>query len=276
MIAVSAALYAAAKAATAFVPTPWGVGQFAPGVVIPAFFAVVASPWVAAIGAGVGVFLGDLFLATTTPLLSLAAGVPANFVGIYLLGWLVARYRSWRSFVWASVLALFVGNMIAASAVVAYLAYLPAGLDPLAGVWTSLAGGQLLGAVFGLTLFWIVTMVPFVIPLVPALVRAVGPLRGRVSTAIRPPQWAAIPLGSIVPISSVVAGLVAAVAAVVTLTPIGDIVFAMVPADPFWLRLLLGITALSIVVFGPLAPALGRTRAAPAALPQTPPHQPPH
>src|SRR5208283_4742336 len=104
IIAMTAVLYAVAKAATGYVPTPWGVGQLLIGIFVPAFFAVVADTWSVAIGAGLGTFIGDsLFLGgSTNPALSLIAGVPANFFAFLLFGWFVKRYKSWSGFVAAT------------------------------------------------------------------------------------------------------------------------------------------------------------------------------
>jgi hypothetical protein len=44
LTALCAALYAVGAYATAYIPSPWGFGQFRPAVVIPAFFAVVFGP----------------------------------------------------------------------------------------------------------------------------------------------------------------------------------------------------------------------------------------
>jgi len=48
--AVSAALYAVGSLTTAYIPSPWGMGQFRPAVVIPSFFAVVFGPWAGGLG----------------------------------------------------------------------------------------------------------------------------------------------------------------------------------------------------------------------------------
>src|SRR5208337_3058880 len=61
-MATCAALYAVAIAATAFVPTPWGVGQFRPGVVIPAIYAFIGAPIEAGLGAAIGTFIGSFIL----------------------------------------------------------------------------------------------------------------------------------------------------------------------------------------------------------------------
>ena len=57
-MATCAALYAVAIAVTAFVPTPWGVGQFRPAVVIPVIYALLGGPLVA--GGELRYLRGDL------------------------------------------------------------------------------------------------------------------------------------------------------------------------------------------------------------------------
>ncbi|MEM4462547.1 MAG: hypothetical protein QW695_06770, partial [Candidatus Bathyarchaeia archaeon] len=51
LIAISASLYAAAIAVTSPIPTPWGIGHFRPGVIVPALFALISTPLVAGMGA---------------------------------------------------------------------------------------------------------------------------------------------------------------------------------------------------------------------------------
>ncbi len=158
--AICAALYTVLNALTATVHTPWGVGEFRPGVVIPAFFAVVSGPLPAALGAAVGSFLGDMIALVptggTTPLLALVAGVPGNFVGFYILGWIFQKVRTWRGFIVGTTSGLFIGNLIAAVGVVLFL-----------GLSNAL--------ILGLVLFWFGTMFPFVVIFVPALVRFLRP-----------------------------------------------------------------------------------------------------
>lgn len=171
LISINAALYAVAKTVTSFIPTPWGVGQFAPGVVVPAFFSVVFGPFVGGVGAAIGCFLGDFalsFFGLTTPLLSLVAGVPGNFVGFYVLGWLYTKRKSLSSFFLSNFAALFVGNLVAALGVLAYSLYIVPILGPL-------PPNLQIAVVVGLTLFWVTTMVVFVAPLVPVLVIYIEP-----------------------------------------------------------------------------------------------------
>ncbi len=174
VIVVTAVSYVLGKAITAPIPTPWHVGQLLIGVFLPAFFVIVADTLPAAIGAGIGTFIGDVVflvpLGATTPVLSLVAGVPANFVGILLFGWFAKRYKTWAGFVGATISFVTLGNLIAAVAVVLFLG-LPSSL------------------VLGFVVFWNTTSIPAVLLGVPILVRAVRPLYGRTSILSYEPRW---------------------------------------------------------------------------------------
>lgn len=238
---VSAALYAAAIAATSFIPTPWGVGNFRPGVVVPAFFAVACGPLVGGVGAAIGCFIGDLALSVfglTTPLLSLVAGVPSNFVGFYLLGWLVLKYRSWASFVASSFVALIVGNLIAALGVVGFLSL-------TVPEWASLSTDLKIATVMGLTFFWVATMAPFVIPLTPILVRRTEPMLSQIEmgTGVSKMSWGK-PI-SLLRSSVAVAIFLAALYVVGEYTPWGSLLFST-----FWVKMLLLIAAGVVLAFG--------------------------
>ena len=84
-----AALYAVCSFATAYIQSPWGMGQFRPAVIVPAFFAVVFGPWVGGVGAAVGTLICDSIKHGTLYMGSLIAAVPGNFVGFYLLGYVI-------------------------------------------------------------------------------------------------------------------------------------------------------------------------------------------
>ena len=189
IIAIVAVLYAAGKGATAYIPSPWGVGSLFIGVFLPAYFALVSETLPVAVGAAMGTFMGDsLFLTSagaTTPALSLVAGAPANFIGFYLFGWFVKKYKSWPAFVAASVSFLTLGNAIAASLVVLFGA-------PLFGVVAVLvANFDIVSLVVGLTAFWNATSIPAIIIGVPLLVRATRPLFGRSMVLQNFPEWSA-------------------------------------------------------------------------------------
>jgi hypothetical protein len=85
--AVNAALYMAVGVISSPIPPVLGV-RFWPPVFIPAVFAMMFGPWVGGVGAAVGIFLSDVFYGHGNALLSLVVGVPSNFVGFYVLGWL--------------------------------------------------------------------------------------------------------------------------------------------------------------------------------------------
>jgi len=246
LISISAALYAAAIGATSPVSTPWGVGQFRPGVVFPAVFAVIYGPLIGGAGAAVGTFVGDVVFLTplglTTPLLSLIAGVPGNFVGFFLLGWFVRRYSSWFGFVFGSLVSLLVGNFIAALGVVAYLA-----VDG----WSTFQVDALVGAVFGFTFFWLVTMIPFVIPLVPPLVVALQPLVGS-QMNVGVAGWRRGSGSEALRSSLVVSAVLGVLYALVQFTSLGDVLFKSVTGPQFipWLKLLFLVSALVVFIFG--------------------------
>jgi len=186
LIAIVAVLYAVGKGLTAFVPTPWGIGQLLVGIFIPAFFAVVAETVPVAIGAGLGTFIGDVIFLTpiggTNPALSLIAGVPANFFAFLLFGWFVKRYRSWGGFVAATVSFVTLGNLIAATSVVLFGAYVFAPASVLSNF-------SIPGLILGFTVFWNMTSIPAIVIAVPLLVRAVTPLFGRSRILQAKPNW---------------------------------------------------------------------------------------
>ncbi len=247
-IAICAALYAAAIAVTAPIPTPWGIGQFRPAVVVPAVFAIVSGPLVGGIGAALGTFLGSFILALfglSNPLLSLMAGVPANFVSFYVFGWLVARRRTWPSFITATFITLILGNLIAAAGVMFYFTL-------VVPRWVALPIEVKLATIFGFTLFWVVTMLPFIMALVPPLVGSVSRLPGHSiihAQDIRL-EWAK-PSDLIYP-SLGVALILGLIYCIIIATPLGSSIFALVirPEYTFWAKILFFMAATFMVLFG--------------------------
>ncbi len=243
---ISAALYAVAIAITAPVPTPWGVGHFRPGVVVPAFFAVACGAWVAGLGAALGTFLGSFILTAVGtglgPVASLVSGSPGNFAAFYLLGWFTSKYRSWRSFIWGSFISILVGNLIAATGVMIWLTF-------FVPRWAPWPLDVKLATIFGLTLFWLVTMQPFVISIVPIIMKAATPILGETvkttNLAWKKPSDVLYP-------SLGVAMVLAALFAWVSFTPLGDFLFAKVVSPEFtlWVKALFLITAVIMVLFG--------------------------
>ncbi len=88
VISICAALYAVVGYLTAGV-TFLGVGLL-PAVVIPAVFAVLFGPWVGGFGGAIGIFIRDMFVHGNAAL-SLAAGVPPNFILFFLIGYMAHR-----------------------------------------------------------------------------------------------------------------------------------------------------------------------------------------
>jgi len=174
VIAISAALFAVAKGVTAPIHTPWGVGQLFIASFVPAFFAITADPLPAALGAGIGSFLGDIMflvpLGATTPYFALTVGAPANFVATLLLSMFVKRYHSWSAFVAGTICFLTLGNIIA-GALLVYLVPLPVNL------------------ILGFTVYWDMTCIPAILIAVPILIRATRPIIGRSKLLSYAPQW---------------------------------------------------------------------------------------
>jgi hypothetical protein len=245
VIAIVAVLYALSKGVTAFVLTPFGVGQLLIFIFIPAFFAVVSPTLPVAIGAGLGTFIGDtLFLTpngSTNPALSLIAGVPANFLAFLLYGWFVKQYRSWPAFVAATVSFVTLGNLIAASSIVLFGA---AVFTPINGLITRF---DLAGLILGFTVFWTSTMIPAILLVVPILTRSVKPLVGHSPILVDYPNWSGSAIRNQLAISLALAVLLLAMGAIFFL------------AAPSTLGLFPGvttyfvITVASVLILGPLA-----------------------
>ncbi|MEM3694915.1 MAG: ECF transporter S component [Candidatus Bathyarchaeia archaeon] len=94
MMGVCAALYAVIGRLTDLGITVGGVA-FWPAAVIPAVFAVLFGPLTGAVGAAIGIFIRDM-LFHGDALLSLSAGVTANFAGFYILGYLFRSTLDWK------------------------------------------------------------------------------------------------------------------------------------------------------------------------------------
>ncbi len=164
--AICAALYAAGSYATGFITSPWGSGQFRPAVVIPGIFAVIFGPLPAGIGAAIGTLLADSVRRGQLYIPSLVAAVPANFVGFYLFGKMVEGRFNWRRFIIASNVTLILANLLV-SFLYWYYNLFVVRLFPADAVdWVFLS--------LGFTLWFFVTMLPFMLLLGPPLLRAVA------------------------------------------------------------------------------------------------------
>jgi len=107
VVALNAALYAGVGYLLYFVfpllCPGISVVRFWPVVVIPAVFAVLFGPLVGGLGAAIGIFISDMFVHGNA-LLSLVAGVPSNFVGFYLIGYISRKNLGWtKLLVWLGV-----------------------------------------------------------------------------------------------------------------------------------------------------------------------------
>jgi hypothetical protein len=259
IIAVTTVLYVIGKGITAYIPSPWGVGQLLVGIFLPAFLAVVSETVPVAIGAGLGTFVGDALILTplgnTNPALSLIAGVPANFFAFLLFGWFVKKYRTWSGFVAATVAFVTLGNFIAAVMVERFgsLVFAPA---------AGLSGYPAVNVILGFTMFWNMTSIPAILIAVPILLRAVKPLYGRSRILAFEPQWTGPTSGRQVTISLVFAGLFVVLMAVF-------LVGFYAPVSPIWggLYTYLPVAALLVLVFAPLASVIaGGKRSNPQGL----------
>jgi len=250
LIAISAALYAAAITVTAPIPTPWGIGHFRPGVIVPALFALISTPMVAGVGAAMGTFIGSFILSLfglSNPILSLISGVPGNFIAFYLLSYLSSRYRSLSSFITSSLVSLFIGNIVAASGVLLYY-------STVVPNWILWPIEAKLSVILGLTLFWVATMLPFIVVLTPILAKALTPVVSNVNSKIlRKVELTRTDTRSKIIYSSlIVASILVLIYVAVALTPLGDILFAKVikPEYMLWVKILILISGLITLAFG--------------------------
>lgn len=245
-VVITAVLFAAAKGLTGYIPSPWGVGQLYIAAFVPMFFAVVSDTPSAAVGAGMGSFIGDMIfllpVGATNPLLALVAGVPANFVETLLFGWVVKRYRSWPSFVTATVALLTLGNFMAGGLVAAAG---PLVFSKLSGL-TTLQGKAFLA--LGLTVFWDTTSIPAVLIVIPVLLRAVRPVSGRSTMITDYPSWSGFEPRRIAPISVLYAVLFLVLGAAFLLAPGASSVTDITP-----IRTTIFAAAAVLLVLGPLA-----------------------
>lgn len=98
MTAINAALYASIGLVTyfgIFAPQPLGIVRFWPAVIIPGVFATLFGPWVGGIGALFGIFVSDMFIHGNA-LLSVTVGIPSNFIGFYLVGYIARKQLNLR------------------------------------------------------------------------------------------------------------------------------------------------------------------------------------
>jgi hypothetical protein len=167
-MAMCAALYAVGSYLTAYIPSPWGGGQFRPAVIIPAFFATIFGGLPAGIGAALGTLIADSVKHGYLYPGSYLAAVPGNFIGFYLFGYIVKKKFTWGRFIIASNVTLTLANLIVAFLYVFAFKVLYANTPQ----YTVLGTETLVWVSIGLTIWWFVTMLPFVLLVTPLLIRA--------------------------------------------------------------------------------------------------------
>jgi len=167
-IAMCAALYAVGSYVTAYIPSPWGAGQFRPAVIIPSFFAVIFGPLPAGIGAALGTLIVDSVKHGYLYPGSYLAAVPGNFIGFYLFGYITKKKFTWGRFVLVSNVTLTLANAIVAILYVLVFKILYLGQAS----YVNLSPDALLFFIIGLTIWWFVTMLPFVLLVTPFLIKA--------------------------------------------------------------------------------------------------------
>ena len=167
------------------------------------------------------------------------------------MGWFTRKYHSWNGFVFGSFIALLVGNLVCAVGVVGYLT--------LTLVWSGLSVDALIGAVFGFTLFWLVTMIPFVVPLVPPMVKALQPLVGsHIDFGFF--GWRRDSGKEALKSSIYVGAVLGILYLAVQFTSLGDSMFKSVTTPQYipWLKVLFLIAAVVVTFFGIAASLLLR------------------
>lgn len=199
LIAMNAALYAVGAYATAYIESPWGMGQFRPAIVIPLAFATLFDPVIGALGGSLGTLIADSVKHGQIYVPSLVAAVPGTLVAVLMYGWLTRKF-SWPRFVLGCVLSLFVGNLVTATSYVWFV-----------------MGQPYPGLIIGLTAWWYVTMLPFAVLITPILTKAVSSsLRGNVREDIQKTSLAELKRPTVIALA--VSGAVILVAGLVLLT----------------------------------------------------------
>ena len=165
--AICAALYAVGSYLTAYIPSPFGFGQFRPAVIVPALFGALFGPFPAAVGAAFGTLIADSTKHGYLYPGSFLAAVPGNFVGFFIFGYILKKKFTWTRFISASVITLAVANAIVAFLYMFIFKALYAQALPF-------VADALTAVAVGLTVYWFVTMLPFVLLAVPPMIRAIA------------------------------------------------------------------------------------------------------
>jgi len=165
-IAIGAILYALGSFVTSYIVSPWGTGQFRPAIIIPSLFSIIFGPEVGGISAAIGTFIADSMKHGTLYLKSFIAAVPSNFFAFYLFGKILEKKFSWHRFIYASIISIFLGNLLCAFLVaVYYLLFIPG--------FASSPTLLIVSFVIGLTSWWFSTMIPFQLLLIPPILKSI-------------------------------------------------------------------------------------------------------
>jgi hypothetical protein len=131
MTGICAAIYAVVGRMTDLGLTFLGVAFF-PAVIIPAGFAVLFGPGVGGCGAAIGIFIRDMLFHGNAAL-SLVAGVPANFIVFFLIGYLVSRNIDTKKIITSVVLS----GIVVASGILVPLLLFPSEFVTITGLSTT-------------------------------------------------------------------------------------------------------------------------------------------
>jgi len=130
IIALCAALYAVVGYLTSFNLSFGGVA-FWPAAFVPAIFAVLFGKWEGGIGAAIGIFIRDVIV-IGQPLLSLTAGVTANFAAFFLIGYFAHKNLNQKQ----TLLSLIIGVGVILAGLLLPTVFLPAESQAFTGLST--------------------------------------------------------------------------------------------------------------------------------------------
>lgn len=130
IIALCAALYAVVGYLTSFNLSFGGVA-FWPAAFVPAIFAVLFGKWEGGIGAAIGIFIRDVVV-IGQPLLSLTAGVTANFAAFFLIGYFAHKKLNQKQ----TILSLIIGVGVIIAGLLLPTVFLPSESQVFTGLST--------------------------------------------------------------------------------------------------------------------------------------------
>ena len=160
---MGAALYAIVGYTTYFGITFYGV-RFWPAVAVPGVFAVLFGGVVGGLSAAIGIFISDM-ATHGNALLSLTVGVPANFLGFYIIG-RISRGGDLRRMLLSFPLGLGVGSLIIGIGLMLWSQLFPLPFSDRITPMTLQAGLVLAAWTF-------ITEIPFLYLIVPPVVKTI-------------------------------------------------------------------------------------------------------